>query len=114
MQQTFTTAVSESNVSQYTQVWSPKHLKITGNLAQMWQNSIYSQQETWTLSSWVVLTEDLKGTFLFFKPKKIHLLVQFGTVVTWGEEQTVSFLVPVSACQEQAQDLKLSSMIIKL
>lgn len=33
--------------------------------------------------------------------------------MTWEEEQTMSLLVPVSACQEQAQDLKLSSMIIK-
>lgn len=33
--------------------------------------------------------------------------------MTWEEEQTMSLLVPVSACQQQAQDLKLSSMIIK-
>lgn len=33
--------------------------------------------------------------------------------MAWGEEQTMYFLLPVSACQEQAQDLELSSIIIK-
>lgn len=33
--------------------------------------------------------------------------------MTWGGEQTMSDLVPDSACQEQLQDLKLSRMMIK-